>query len=364
MSRFIPGKELSRRFFFEAVKPILTAHFGRLQYGAALIGPGSEVLNFDTEMSSDHCWGPRLILFLRESEIELSQTIDKAFRTNLPATFLSYPTGKSAPDPEDNGTWHLESNDEEVNHAVQIVSLRKYLLDYVGFDIDQPLEAIDWLTFPEQKLRTLRDGEVYHDSIGLRKSLDQFHYYPNDVWLYLLSAGWNRIGQEEHLFGRAGSVGDNVGASIIASRLVRDLMRLCFLMAKEYAPYPKWLGTAFSKLKCAPELLPTFSKVLIARNWQEGEENLVKAYLIVAEMHNDLGITPHINVEIGDFFGRPFKVVHLPGKYSEAIANRIEDKQLKRLALTLPLGNIDQISDNTDLLSTSAYRKLLRQLYD
>ncbi|PYS82501.1 MAG: hypothetical protein DMF67_12580 [Acidobacteria bacterium] len=60
MADFIPGIELSRLFFFEAVKPVLDAEFPRLRYGAALIGTGSEVLGFDTEMSADHHWGRAL----------------------------------------------------------------------------------------------------------------------------------------------------------------------------------------------------------------------------------------------------------------------------------------------------------------
>jgi len=56
---FIPGLELSRRFYWEAVRPVLDAEFPGLRHSAALIGTGSEVLGFDTPMSSDHHWGPR-----------------------------------------------------------------------------------------------------------------------------------------------------------------------------------------------------------------------------------------------------------------------------------------------------------------
>lgn len=54
MADFIPGLELSRLFYLEAVKPILDTDFSDLQYGSALIGSGSEILGFDTEMSADH----------------------------------------------------------------------------------------------------------------------------------------------------------------------------------------------------------------------------------------------------------------------------------------------------------------------
>ena len=67
---FIPGLELARRFYWEAVRPILDADFPGLRHSAALIGTGSEVLGFDTPMSADHHWGPRAMLFLAEDDYE------------------------------------------------------------------------------------------------------------------------------------------------------------------------------------------------------------------------------------------------------------------------------------------------------
>ena len=66
----------------------------------------------------------------------------------------------------------------------------------------------------------------------------------------------DRLNQEEHLMGRAGMVGDEIGSAVIGARLVRDLMHLCFLMERKYAPYPKWFGTAFARLACEAELCP------------------------------------------------------------------------------------------------------------
>lgn len=57
MTEFVPGIELGRRFYREAVEPILQRTFPDLRYSAGLIGTGSEVLGFDTERSSDHHWG-------------------------------------------------------------------------------------------------------------------------------------------------------------------------------------------------------------------------------------------------------------------------------------------------------------------
>ena len=262
MSNFHHGLELSRLFFSEAVKPILDADFPALRYGAALTGSGSEILGFDTEMSADHHWGARLMLFLDEDDFENKRdTIDEKLKHKLPYKIRGHSTNFVLYNEEDNSLVPTEIESGLVNHRVEIFTTRKFFLDYLGFDIRQKIEPVDWLTFPEQKLRTLASGAVYHDEIGLSETLQRFSYYPNDVWFYLLASGWNRVGQEEHLMGRAGSVGDEIGSAIIASRLVRDLMRLCFLMERQFAPYPKWFGKAFSLLNCADELTPIFKKV-------------------------------------------------------------------------------------------------------
>jgi hypothetical protein len=69
MQDFIPGLELASKFYEEAVRPILESVFSALPYSAALIGSGSEVLGFDNEMSADHHWGPRVMLFLRRARL-------------------------------------------------------------------------------------------------------------------------------------------------------------------------------------------------------------------------------------------------------------------------------------------------------
>ena len=75
MPTFIPGIELSRLFYFEAVLPILQEHFPGLPHAAARLGDGSDVLGFDTPMSTDHGWGPSVSLFLREEDIHLAPQI-------------------------------------------------------------------------------------------------------------------------------------------------------------------------------------------------------------------------------------------------------------------------------------------------
>ena len=65
---FVPGLQLAREFYAAEVRPLLENQFSGLRYAAALIGQGSEVAGFDTERSTDHDWGPRLQVFLSDSD--------------------------------------------------------------------------------------------------------------------------------------------------------------------------------------------------------------------------------------------------------------------------------------------------------
>jgi hypothetical protein len=364
MPDFIPGLELSRLFFREAVGPAIDAAFPRLQYGAALLGSGSEVLGFDTEMSTDHNWGPRVDLFLREDDFDRHRAeLDGMLRDALPRVFHGHATSFTEPDPTDNGTQLPEFSDSgPIRHKIGILTPALFLRSYLAFDPAEELSAADWLTFPEQKLRTLTSGPIFRDDVGLEVLRNRFVYHPRDVWLYLLAAAWARLGQEEHLMGRAGMVGDEIGSAIIGARLVRDVMRLCFLMERTYAPYAKWFGTAFQRLKCSSAMSPILSRALSATTWQKRETHLVAAYEIVAAMHNQLGITDSLPVAARPFFSRPFQVIALHG-FADAIVARIEDESVCEIAKRPLIGSIDQFSDSTDLVSNVEWRSVLRHLY-
>jgi hypothetical protein len=360
---FIPGIKLSRIFYDEAVLPILKTHFPTQPHAAAHIGTGSDTLGFDTPMSTDHDWGPSVTLFLRERDIHIGPRIAEVMSENLPYTFHGYSThfGYS---PDEPGTRILQPITEgSVNHKVFVTTVPIFVQHHLGFDLTQPLAPADWLTFPSQKLRSITTGAVHHDGVGdLTAMRERFAYYPHAVWLYLLASGWQRISQEEHLMPRAGYAGDELGSSLIGSRLVRDIMSLCFYMERQYAPYPKWFGTAFNRLTCAPDLTPMLTSAQLAPTWQEREAALVEAYEYIARAHNALGITEPLSTDVRPFFGRPFKVLFAE-RFADAIVATITDSRVERIASHRLIGSIDQFSDSTDLRSSTEWRERLRALY-
>ncbi len=162
--------------------------------------------------------------------------------------------------------------------------------------------------------------------------------------------------------GRAGEVGDEVGSALIGSRLVRDMMMLCFLMARRYAPYPKWFGTHFARLPIAATLIPILRQAQTASCWQEREKPLCRAYEILAEQHNALGLTEAIPAKASQFHGRPFQIIW-GDRFADALISRITDPAVQAIAKRTRIGGIDQFSDSTDLLCNAIHSQVLEGLY-
>jgi hypothetical protein len=358
LQSFTQGLALSERFYMQAVQPILAGHFPNLIYSAALLGYGSEVLGFDTPQSMDHDWGPRLLLFLSEADYQAYRaTIDQALRHELPREIHGYPTNFGYH--EDGTTIMAPSDGGPINHGVRLLTARSFFPSVLSFDPSKEIRAVDWLAVPEYHLRCLTEGRVFHDGLGqLRPIRAKLRYYPHDIWLYLLAAQWRRLGQEEAFMGRCGQVGDDLGSRLIAARLVRDLMRLCFLMERQYAPFIKWLGSAFAQLNCADQLAPVLTRVLQADSWQEREDDLTLAYEFVASMHNDLGITEPLSTQVAQYHARPFLVIHAD-RFVEAIRAAISSEQVR--ALPEHLGSVDHFVDSTDALN---YLDRLKAIYE
>lgn len=156
---------------------------------------------------------------------------------------------------------------------------------------------------------------------------------------------------------------------VIAARQIKNLMKLCFLMERKYAPYSKWFGTAFSELKCARELNPVFSAALLAASWKDREKHLSRAYEIVARLHNELQITPPLDDKVSNYGGRPYQVIH-GFRFGLAIWKTLtqeagretiapEDKGIK-----FAVGSVNQLVESTNELSDIALCKELRALYE
>jgi hypothetical protein len=80
-------------------------------------------------------------------------------------------------------------------------------------------------------------GEIfYNELVEVKEIREKFKYYPEEVWKYLYLIQWDKIANQESFMGHSGEVGDELGSNIIATEIVNNIMKLCFLMEKTYAP--------------------------------------------------------------------------------------------------------------------------------
>jgi hypothetical protein len=293
----------------------------------------------------------------------MNAALDAELKKRLPGVFHGYAVGFSDPDPLDGGTQvPLPSDAGPANHLVEITTTNAYFHRYLGLDVKNGIGLLDWLTFPEQRLLELTSGEVFHDPPGeltrLRKELS---YYPADIWLYKMACQWQKLFQQEAFVGRCAESGDPVGMKIVAARLTRDIMRLCFLMERRYAPYEKWLGTAFARLACSAEATPRIMRALEGTDYQPIEQNLAELYGMLGQMHNALGVTDPLDTSPRHFFHRPYMVIRAD-RFSNALLGAIGSSAVRDISIRI--GAIDQFADSTDFIeNVDMYRKSLR-LYE
>jgi len=148
---FIPGLELSRRFYFEAVRPLLDEAVPEIPYSAARIDSGSEVLGFDTARSADHEWGPRLQLFFSPQDVVQHGTrIHSLLSDRLPKLFYGYPTHFESTG--EQGIGFMQVTDGPVRHRVAITDPAAWFIGQLGFDPFDGVSTADWLSAHTQRL--------------------------------------------------------------------------------------------------------------------------------------------------------------------------------------------------------------------
>jgi len=322
---FVPGIELARGFYREAVAPLLAG----IPHSAALLGQGSEVLGFDTARSTDHDWGPRCEIFLDDGDPELIRRLDGLLTARLPSTWHGYRTA------------FPHTHAPETRHRIVITHFEPWVRAKLGFDPLAGVTRADWLAVPTQPLAEFTGGAVFHDGLGvLEPARAALAWYPDDVWRYVLAVQWQRIAQEEAFPGRCAEVGDELGAAVVTARLIRDLMRLWLLMLRRYPPYSKWLGSAFAALPELGDLPDHLRAALAATDHPTRESYLAAAYEQTVRRHNALQLTEPIDPHTRPYYDRPFQVIG---------AERIVHALLP--APQPPLtGAIDQFVDSTDAL--------------
>ncbi len=346
---FRPGIELCRDFYRQAVGPLLDEAYPGLPYAAARIGPGSDVLGYDTARSVDHDWGPRLELFLQpEDRRRHGAALHQLLSDRLPRHYDGWSTHFL---PAEGRVRSMSEAEGPLAHRVHITDLTSWCAHHLGTAPTGEPTTLDWLATPTQRLAETTGGEVYHDTTGALRALRQrLRRYPTDILRYLLSCQWARLSEEEPFVGRAAESGDELGSRLLTARLARDVMRLCLLLEHRYPPYNKWLGTAFARLPRARQIGLDLTAALTTEDPRSRQDALCRAYRGTAQWQNGTGLAATVDPTPRRFHDRPYQILGAE-RFSAALRTAITDPQLRELP---PVGGIDQYLDSTAVLTDPA----------
>jgi len=354
---FIKGLELCETFFHEHGLPIIRQYNPNLRFTAGLIGYGSDVLGYDDHVSTDHMWGPRFYLFLQENDIKNKNDLMDLFETNLPYVYKGYSVNFSEPDPNDNGVRHSEFIDSgKVSPLIWIYTVNDFIKEYLGM---MPSSNVDWLALSEHRLLGFSSGKLFIDMLDVSEIREKLSFYPHDVKMYLITSQWALIAEEQAFVKRCSDCNDEIGSMIICSRIVERLMKLCFLYKDKYAPYSKWFGTGFNHLEINSDIKEEITAALSANSIIDREKHLVKAQMLVAQVHNESSVTESINIQVEKYYDRDIDVIYAD-KIADKARDSIKDIRMRQYPL---IGSLSQVGNFVELSDDPKYSDRIKQLY-
>lgn len=353
----LKGLDLCRSYYHEIINPLIknsTSIIGD-NYAAALIGWGSDVLGNDDELSRDHEWGPRCIIFLPISLEHYSKDLYNELNSKIPDEYKNYSTRFIF----DNGVFRPSKN-KSGNVHIEITTCDNYFNDLLG--IITPDSDLEWLAIPENRLLEITSGEVFFDGFGELTQIRQFYlkYFPTNVWKYRLAYEWQSLGWNIDLIGLAQERGDTLSSKICLNITLEKIIKLIFLLNKSYAPsYKKWIHRQFYKLPhLSKEVGSIIEECYIRRDVKKTINQIKQVLELLIEYQNNIVGLPKVKMQ-GAQFSRGYFDLDL-----QFIADQIHATitgELKELPL---YGAIDQWITNEDFLLNSDRMKSLSIIYN
>jgi hypothetical protein len=335
------GAALARAYLDEVVAPLVRDRWPGMEYAAARLGSGSDVLGLDDAMSRDHDWGLRLNLLVPG---DLVAAVDDRLAEQLPESFAGRPTRFAT------------TGDPTVRHRVQVETARDLAVSRLGVDPTRDLAVDDWLSLTGQAVLEVTGGEVFVDDVGeldgIRRRLE---WYPDDLWRHVVATDWARLAQELPFVGRTAERGDELGSRVLAARLAGIAMHLGHLLDRRWPPYAKWLGASFARLPRAAVALGPLDRALATSDWSRREGGLVEAMRALTVVQGEVGL-PTVDDPVEPFWGRPY--LGVGAAVVEALEASITDPLVR--ALPRGVGSAEQWSDNVDVLTHAGRRRLPR----
>ncbi|MBN2420410.1 MAG: hypothetical protein JXL81_13560, partial [Deltaproteobacteria bacterium] len=146
------GLELSRGYFEEVCRPsikkYLPEHIDKMAFG--LVGDGSECYWFDDEISRDHDFGPRIMVWVLPNDYNDFGAELKKILQVMPKNFMGF---------EGINTSQYGADREGLS------TINKFYKRFTGMD-HPPSTIQEWRLIPEVNLSLATNGEVFCDPLG------------------------------------------------------------------------------------------------------------------------------------------------------------------------------------------------------
>ncbi len=244
----ISQKALARcREYYEKYGKPMLAQFPELQghYAAGLTGEGSECFGYDDVISTDHDYFPRFFIWLdEETYAKYGEALRKAYQ-ELPGQFEEYPDTVMTPE----AAWRCG-----------VCKTTDFYYRLLGRE-KAPENMYDWVSLQETRLATVTNGEIFEDGGGDFMAQRQIYlsYFPEDVRKKKLAARLRKMAQTgQYQYARCMARGEYVAAQLALAEFIQNTGSACFLLARQYMPYFKWMHRRMKEL---PGLSPIADKL-------------------------------------------------------------------------------------------------------
>ena len=180
------------------------------------------------------------------------------------------------------------------------------------------------------------------------------------MWRYALAAQWERISEVEAFVGSTGVVGNDTGSRVVAARVVRDLIRLAFLLERRYAPYRSGSGALRAPRAARATSGPSSRGCCRPTTGRSARGTSSTRTASSRGSTTTSGSPSRSSTEPSSFHDRPYKVIH-GDRFAAAIRATIDHPAV--LALPPKLGTIDQVTDRGDILGSPQRCRALAGLW-